>query len=139
MIFYGILDVLAKPVFCFIHLWQLSRLDLTALQLQSGKFSSAAVGVAAYDREKNGHHHHTRSSEAPMTIVDNEPRTTGVAYSPKKGAFGRTGGNKSSRSANAVSTTGTNNLDAPNTRSGANGPRASESTAVGNGHSSSSS
>jgi len=51
MIFYGILDVLAKPVFTMVHLWQLSRLDLTALQLSSGKFTSTA---AHGDVEKHG-------------------------------------------------------------------------------------
>ena len=57
MIFYGILDVLAKPVFTMIHLFSLSRLDLSLLQLQSGKFSSGvgAGGVAQADAEKYGH------------------------------------------------------------------------------------
>ncbi|OCF33932.1 hypothetical protein I317_07818 [Kwoniella heveanensis CBS 569] len=50
MVFYGVLDVLAKPVFTFIHLWKLSSLDLTLLQLSSGKFTTSA-GV--YDREKH--------------------------------------------------------------------------------------
>lgn len=40
MIFYGVLDVVAKPVFCFIHLFSLSKLDFTVLQLGSGKFTS---------------------------------------------------------------------------------------------------
>jgi hypothetical protein len=53
MIFYGILDLFAKPVFLFIHLLLLSKLDLTALQLYSGKFTTSAAGVSAYDREKN--------------------------------------------------------------------------------------
>lgn len=53
MIFYGILDVLAKPVFILWHLFSLSKLDLTALQLSSGKFSSTATAVNMYDREKN--------------------------------------------------------------------------------------
>lgn len=39
MIFYGILDLLTKPVFCFFHVWMVSRLDYSRLQLQSGKFS----------------------------------------------------------------------------------------------------
>ncbi|WWD17753.1 hypothetical protein CI109_102194 [Kwoniella shandongensis] len=50
MIFYGILDVLAKPVYTVYHLATLSRLDLTLLQLSSGKFSTSAV----HDREKYG-------------------------------------------------------------------------------------
>ncbi|KAK8866046.1 hypothetical protein IAR55_001197 [Kwoniella newhampshirensis] len=50
MIFYGILDVLAKPVYTIFHLAMLSKLDLTLLQLSSGKFTSSAT----YDREKTG-------------------------------------------------------------------------------------
>ena len=106
MVFYGILDVLAKPVFCFIHLFLMSSLDLNALQLQSGKFSSYANNVAAYDREKHSHsdsnggsshhhHHHHQAepvpvvTEAPPVIVDNEPRTGTTTYSPKAGRFSR--------------------------------------------------
>lgn len=48
MVFYGILDFIAKPVFCFFHLWQLSKLDLTMLQLHSGKFSVGQVGDGNY-------------------------------------------------------------------------------------------
>ncbi|EIW72498.1 hypothetical protein TREMEDRAFT_17826, partial [Tremella mesenterica DSM 1558] len=43
MVFYGILDLLAKPVFIFLHLGMLSKLDLSLLQLQSGKWSSGAT------------------------------------------------------------------------------------------------
>jgi hypothetical protein len=53
MIFYGVLDVLAKPVFILWHLFSLSKLDLTALQLSSGKFTSSATTVGRFDREKN--------------------------------------------------------------------------------------
>jgi hypothetical protein len=49
---YGILDLLAKPVFILYHLWAVSRLDYTRLQLQSGKFSETAQNVAAVDAEK---------------------------------------------------------------------------------------
>ena len=52
MVFYGVLDVLAKPVFCFIHLFMLSKLDLTMLQLHSGKFSSSALNGHYHDAEK---------------------------------------------------------------------------------------
>jgi len=55
MIFYGILDVLAKPVFCFFHLFMLSRLDLTLLQLSSGKFTASA-GSPYYAGEKTRSH-----------------------------------------------------------------------------------
>ncbi|PWN27657.1 family A G protein-coupled receptor-like protein, partial [Jaminaea rosea] len=40
MIFYGILDLLAKPVFAVIHLWGLRKLDYDVLGLQSGKRSA---------------------------------------------------------------------------------------------------
>jgi len=54
MVFYGILDVLAKPVFCFVHLFMLSKLDLTVLQLSSGKYTTSANGPT-YDAEKTRH------------------------------------------------------------------------------------
>mgnify|MGYP002718979669 CR=1 FL=1 len=41
-VFYGILDLLAKPVFTFLHVFMISRLDYTKMQLQSGKFSEGA-------------------------------------------------------------------------------------------------
>jgi len=90
MIFYGILDVLAKPVFLFIHLFMLSKLDLTALQLSSGKFSASAVGAAPYDSEKAPRHH----------VVENPPRQSaaataaanaGLPSKEKKGMFSRKG------------------------------------------------
>lgn len=114
MVFYGILDVIAKPVYCFLHLFLLSKLDLTALQLSSGKFSAAAVDVAAYDREKHQTHQaHTRAHRSEPTVVENEPRTGGVSYAPKKGVFGRKGRN------DGVATKGANGHHRP-----------SESTAV---------
>ena len=86
MIFYGILDVLAKPVFILFHLFSLSKLDLTALQLSSGKFSSTATAVNNFDREKNaaaiggaaGAHHGHGATSATQTGA-------------KKGMFGRKG------------------------------------------------
>lgn len=94
MIFYGVLDVIAKPIFLFIHLYSLSKLDLTALQLHSGKFSVSAVGPAAYDAEKNTRHH----------AIDNPPRqgvsaaaaaeavnNAGYPSTQKKGMFSRKG------------------------------------------------
>ncbi|ORX36059.1 hypothetical protein BD324DRAFT_630022 [Kockovaella imperatae] len=76
MIFYGILDVCAKPIFCFIHLFMLSKLDLSVLQLHSGKFSSAAVA----DPEKNGRR---------FNAVDNDFSTTSPAQ--KSRMFGKKG------------------------------------------------
>lgn len=42
MVFYGILDLLAKPVFAIIHLVSLRGIDYSALQLSSGKYSEFA-------------------------------------------------------------------------------------------------
>lgn len=39
MVFYGVLDVIAKPVFTVYHVWMVSRLDYSKLMLQSGKIS----------------------------------------------------------------------------------------------------
>lgn len=78
MIFYGVLDVLAKPVFLFVHLFLLSREDLSVLQLQSGKFSEGAGAVNYADREKNTSFNaaHAGASSSPAV---------------KKGMFGRKG------------------------------------------------
>ncbi|KAI9635180.1 uncharacterized protein MKK02DRAFT_26856 [Dioszegia hungarica] len=76
MIFYGVLDVLAKPVFIIYHLFSLSKLDLTALRLQSGKFTDSA-DVTHHDREK-----HARA---------NDMATAGTAAPAKKGMFSRKG------------------------------------------------
>ncbi|EIM80840.1 family A G protein-coupled receptor-like protein [Stereum hirsutum FP-91666 SS1] len=51
MIFYGILDLFAGPLFLFTHLWALRSLDYAAFGLQSGKASDYAgvtgTGVGA--------------------------------------------------------------------------------------------
>ncbi|CBQ73003.1 related to YRO2-putative plasma membrane protein, transcriptionally regulated by Haa1p [Sporisorium reilianum SRZ2] len=39
MVFYGVLDLLAKPVFALFHLWSLRRCNYSSLHLKSGKFS----------------------------------------------------------------------------------------------------
>lgn len=94
MIFYGILDVLAKPVFLFFHLFSLSKLDLTALQLHSGKFSASAVGGQAYDSEKAPRHaiinNEPRQSHAAVAAANNAgyPSTT---TTQKKGMFSKKG------------------------------------------------
>ncbi|CDZ98620.1 Rhodopsin, retinal binding site [Phaffia rhodozyma] len=72
MVFYGILDVLAKPVFCLFHLYQLRSEDLTVLHLQSGKVSD---GVG-------GHYDQKRSYElngGPTTSVSSVGAGTGLA------------------------------------------------------------
>jgi hypothetical protein len=80
MIFYGILDVLAKPVFIIYHLFSLSKLDLTALQLSSGKFSSTATANNMYDREKNA-----------AAIGGAAGANSAAAPGQKKGMFSRKG------------------------------------------------
>jgi hypothetical protein len=81
MVFYGVLDVLAKPVFLFIHLFLLSRENLASLQLQSGKYSEGAGAVNFADREK---HSAYPTTAAPGTSANSN---AGV----KKGMFGRKG------------------------------------------------
>lgn len=39
MIFYGVLDLLAKPVFLLFHLFMLRKVPYESFQLQSGHFS----------------------------------------------------------------------------------------------------
>jgi hypothetical protein len=46
MIFYGILDVLAKPVFCFYHAYALRGIPYERFMLNSGK-ASEGYGAAA--------------------------------------------------------------------------------------------
>ncbi|KAL8279068.1 hypothetical protein RQP46_008526 [Phenoliferia psychrophenolica] len=43
MIFYGVLDVLAKPVFCFYHCYEMSKCDYSKLGFTSGKVSDGAT------------------------------------------------------------------------------------------------
>ena len=76
MVFYGILDVLAKPVFCFFHLFMLSRCDLSNLRLTSGKYT-VSNGTNGYDSEK--HSHHGRRSGSTAVASD----TTGPSSFPK--------------------------------------------------------
>jgi hypothetical protein len=44
MVFYGILDLIAKPVFCFYHAWSLRNIPYERFMLSSGK---ASMGYAA--------------------------------------------------------------------------------------------
>ncbi|PWN42434.1 family A G protein-coupled receptor-like protein [Ceraceosorus guamensis] len=50
MVFYGVLDILAKPVFAMIHLFSMRKVDYAALGLQSGKATDFP------DTEKAGAH-----------------------------------------------------------------------------------
>lgn len=42
--FYGVLDLLAKPVFAFVHLFSMRRIEYAALNLQSGKHTDFPAG-----------------------------------------------------------------------------------------------
>lgn len=53
MIFYGVLDLLAKPVFAIVHLWGLRKLDYDVLGLQSGK-RSAYLEAAGHTGHQSG-------------------------------------------------------------------------------------
>jgi len=65
--FFGVIDVLLFPIFLIFHLWQVSRLDYTKMELQSGKFSEAATiggGVPRGDAEMNNLHTKNRMADA---------------------------------------------------------------------------
>jgi bacteriorhodopsin len=83
MVFYGVLDVLAKPGFLFIHLFLLSKEDLSRLQLQSGKYSDGANAINYTDREKV-HAYDNPPHVGPRAADPNHPAV-------KKGMFGRKG------------------------------------------------
>lgn len=60
MVFYGVLDVLAKPGFILLHLFALSRTNYEALGLQSGHFSVGSPtnqNFNADDEKANGAKH----------------------------------------------------------------------------------
>ncbi|EPQ30365.1 uncharacterized protein PFL1_01891 [Pseudozyma flocculosa PF-1] len=65
MVFYGVLDLLAKPVFAMVHLFSLRKCDYSSLHLRSGKFSDYDTDFAgptprsvedAKRMEARGHH-----------------------------------------------------------------------------------
>ena len=87
MVFYGILDLLAKPVFIFIHLFLLSRLDLTALQLHSGKFTSSAINGRYHDAEKLPR----RSNATGITATESPTYAAPTTPTTKNKLFSRRG------------------------------------------------
>ena len=116
MIFYGILDVLAKPVFTVFHLYSLSKLDLTVLQLSSGKFTtSAAAHGHHHDIEKSGRAH--PASDNSVGVHPHEANSTGAPA--KKNFFGKKGQYDATTPANATPAAPTD---------GVNQPRMSEAT-----------
>ncbi|PWN51080.1 family A G protein-coupled receptor-like protein [Violaceomyces palustris] len=65
MYWYGILDILAKPVFAFFHLWEMRGLDYNKLALKSGKFSEFEIGSKAV-AEANEGGLHIKQAEADV-------------------------------------------------------------------------
>lgn len=119
MVAYGVLDVLAKPVFLFVHLFLLSKEDLAALQLSSGKYTASAGGIT-YDREKGaftGPNNRNNQNIAAHNTPAAAPATAG-----KKGIFGRKG--RYDATAQPASGNGTAAAAEPAA------PRPSEATAV---------
>lgn len=47
MIFYGVLDLLAGPVFLFMFLWHLNTVDYGSFGLWSGKYTGTGYGAGA--------------------------------------------------------------------------------------------
>ncbi|GAA5924262.1 opsin family protein [Sporobolomyces koalae] len=87
MVFYGVLDLFAKPVYCFIHVFAVSRLDYNRLGFTSGKYSDGANPLL---NEKNGNYSVAdtpRASMAPSSATGaNHPATTGTpAFAPRSG------------------------------------------------------
>ncbi|KAI5453080.1 hypothetical protein NCC49_006109 [Naganishia albida] len=73
MIFYSILDILAKPVYLFMHITALSKLNYADLGLTSGKYSDPVnSGVA---------HHHPLGN----TVSNARSDATAAAGEPKRG------------------------------------------------------
>jgi bacteriorhodopsin len=68
MVFYGILDLLAKPVYSIYHLYTLSKVDYESFHLQSGKQSiyahNSAIAQGAARKADNN-----RTSD--VTAADN--------------------------------------------------------------------
>lgn len=73
MVFYGVLDLLAKPVYCFVHIMGISKLDYNRLGFTSGKYSDGAT--ANLLNEKNGHYSAAETPRASMAPSTNTNAT----------------------------------------------------------------
>jgi hypothetical protein len=82
MVFYGILDVLAKPVFALVHLWSLRKCDLSRLQLQSGKFTEYNSIDSNSQIHANGIHGKNHGAEK---MVEQGTATTSTAQTSPAG------------------------------------------------------
>ena len=74
MVFYGVLDLLAKPVFALYHLFSLRKCNYSSLHLKSGKFSdyedlTGARGIEAGKAAEAGvgHNHVNGTTGVPGT------------------------------------------------------------------------
>lgn len=84
MIFYGILDLLAKPVFAIIHLWALRKVDYSALQLVSGKYSEFTVESQDHNTSSQHHQHNNApTSTSKMVEKTNSDPAAAPAVAPE--------------------------------------------------------
>lgn len=72
MIFYGVLDLLAKPVFLFVHLFNMRKVPYEVYQLQSGHYSAYATvpqvaGAPATQEKRPVGAHTPAAGNAPVT------------------------------------------------------------------------
>jgi len=83
MIFYGVLDILAKPVFCFYHCYAMSRCSYERLGLSSGKYSDGLTEkelvynekfVGALDSSRLHTNSGAHNGQAGVTQAPHEPR-----------------------------------------------------------------
>jgi len=74
MVFYGVLDFVAKPVFTLFHVYMLSKVDYTKMQLQSGKFSEGAslISHPAQHAELDSMRKNARADSTAVGVA--EPR-----------------------------------------------------------------
>ncbi|EST05565.1 Rhodopsin, archaeal/bacterial/fungal [Kalmanozyma brasiliensis GHG001] len=75
MVFYGVLDLLAKPVFALFHLYSLRRCNYSSLHLKSGKFSD-------YEDLSGAHYRGMSDKQAEAGVAGqgvNGTTTTGTA------------------------------------------------------------
>jgi hypothetical protein len=95
MIFYGILDVLAKPVFCFYHAYALRGIPYERFMLNSGK---ASMGYGA-------------NAGLGAGAVNEKGRPSTASNAPLNGGTGATGYPPTANGANGANTTGAGPLN----------------------------
>merc|ERR1712071_122491 len=70
---------IAKPVFTFLHLFMLSKLDYTKMQLQSGKFSEGAAVIAPGNAELDHMRKNARADATAVGVTDYPRASTATA------------------------------------------------------------